>query len=72
MIALGHARTDHPEFLLAQPGDGQQGEIIEAQQGRFVDGEWQMRRRWNGDQIDYGFNFGPEPVWLRIEMGVLE
>ena len=57
---------------LAQPGDGQQGEIIEAQQGRFVDGEWQMRRRWNGDQIDYGFNFGPEPVWLRIEMGVLE
>ena len=57
---------------LAQPGDGQQGEIIEAQEGRFVDGEWQMRRRWNGDQIDYGFNFGPEPVWLRIEMGVLE
>ena len=28
-----------------------------------------MRRRWNGDQIDYGFNFGAEPVWLRIEMG---
>ncbi|MEL7691658.1 DUF5597 domain-containing protein [Citromicrobium bathyomarinum] len=59
-------------IALAQPGAGQQGEIIEAQEGRFVDGEWQMRRRWNGDQIDYGFNFGTEPVWLRIEMGVLE
>ncbi len=59
-------------IALARPGDGQQGEIIEAQEGRFVDGEWVMRRRWNGDQIDYGFNFGPEPVWLRIEMDVLE
>lgn len=59
-------------IALAQPGAGQQGEIIEAQEGRFVDGEWHMRRRWNGDQIDYGFNFGTEPVWLRIEMGVLE
>ena len=56
-------------MALAQPGAGQQAEVIEAQEGRFVDGEWVMRRRWNGDQVDLGFNFGEQPVWLRVEMG---
>lgn len=71
-VFLVGGRNVKLRIALAQPGDGQQGEIIEAQEGRFVDGKWVMHRRWNGDQIDYGFNFGTEPVWLRIEMGVLE
>lgn len=28
-----------------------------------------MRRVWNGDQTDYGLNFGPEPVLLRVKLG---
>jgi len=56
-------------FALAEPGEGESAQLIEAQEGHFVDGEWVMTRRWNGDQIDYGFNFGAEPVWLRITMG---
>lgn len=59
-------------LALADAGSGEQAQIISAEEGRFVDGEWVMRRRWNGDQIDYGFNFGAEPVWLRIEMGTYE
>ena len=56
-------------LALAEAGGGEQAQILSAEEGQFVDGEWQMRRRWNGDQVDYGFNFGTEPVWLMIEMG---
>ena len=56
-------------LALAEAGGGEQAQILSAEEGQFVDGEWQMRRRWNGDQVDYGFNFGAEPVWLMIEMG---
>jgi hypothetical protein len=54
---------------LAGAQAGEQAQILSAEEGRFVDGEWRMTRRWNGDQIDYGFNFGAEPVWLMITMG---
>lgn len=55
-------------LALADPAPGESAQVIEAQEGTFENGDWVMRRRWNGDQIDYGFSFGPEPVWLRIEM----
>jgi beta-galactosidase GanA len=53
----------------AEAHGGEQAQILSAEEGQFVSGQWVMRRRWNGDQIDYGFNFGAEPVWLMIEMG---
>ena len=56
-------------LALAEAQAGEQAQILSAEEGRFVDGEWRMTRRWNGDQIDYGFNFGAEPVWLIITMG---
>ncbi len=56
-------------LALAEPREGEQAQILSAEEGAFVDGQWVMRRRWNGDQIDYGFNFGTEPVWLMLEMG---
>jgi beta-galactosidase GanA len=56
-------------LALARAQGGEQAQILSAEEGQFVDGEWVMRRRWNGDQIDYGFNFGAEPVWLMITMG---
>ncbi|RIV88058.1 beta-galactosidase [Aurantiacibacter zhengii] len=66
LLAGQHVRV---RFALADGSPGEQAQIIEAQEGTFVDGEWVMRRRWNGDQVDYGFNFGEQPVWLRVEMG---
>jgi len=59
-------------LALAGARGGEQAQIISAEEGQFVDGEWRMRRRWNGDLTDYGFNFGAEPVWLMIEMGTYE
>jgi beta-galactosidase GanA len=66
LVTGQHVRV---RLALAEAPDGEQAQVLSAEEGRFVDGEWQMRRRWNGDQIDYGFNFGAEPVWLMIEMG---
>ncbi|HYD25180.1 MAG TPA: DUF5597 domain-containing protein [Croceibacterium sp.] len=66
LVAGQHVRV---RLALAEPASGESAQVIEAQEGRFVNGEWVMQRRWNGDQIDYGFNFGAEPVWLKIEMG---
>jgi beta-galactosidase GanA len=55
-------------FALAAAAKGESAQLIEAQEGRFDNGQWVMTRRWNGDQVDYGFNFGKEPVWLRVTM----
>ncbi|MEO5707278.1 MAG: DUF5597 domain-containing protein [Alteraurantiacibacter sp.] len=65
LVGGQHARL---RLSLADPTPGESAQVIEAQEGTFVNGEWVMRRRWNGDQIDYGFSFGAEPVWLRIVM----
>jgi beta-galactosidase GanA len=56
-------------FTLAAPAEGESSQIMSAEEGTFRDGRWVMRRRWNGDQIDYGFNFTAEPVLLRVRLG---
>jgi beta-galactosidase GanA len=66
LVTGQHVRV---RLALAEAQGGEQAQILSAEEGQFVDGQWIMRRRWNGDQIDYGFNFGAEPVWLMIEMG---
>lgn len=66
LVAGQHVKL---RITLGDPAPGEAAQIIEAQEGGFVDGEWVMKRRWNGDQVDYGFNFGAEPVWLKIRMG---
>jgi hypothetical protein len=55
-------------LALAEPAKGESAQIVEAQEGHFANGQWVMTRRWNGDQVDYGFNFGKEPVWLKVTM----
>ena len=37
-------------------------------EGTYVDGEWKFRRRWNGDQTDYGLNFSSVPLLLRVTL----
>lgn len=44
--------------------------IDSAEEGRFgADGKWVMERRWNGDQVDWGFNFTAQPRVLKVKMG---
>ena len=67
------------EFLVAgtdvrirfAPADPAAGDMqwLSVEEGTFVDGAWQMRRRWNGDQTDYGLNFTDTPVLLRVRLG---
>jgi beta-galactosidase GanA len=37
-------------------------------EGTYVDGKWVFRRRWNGDQTDYGLNFSSVPQLLRVKL----
>ena len=43
-------------------------QIMHAEEGTFVKGQWQPRRRWNGDQTSFGFNFNEQPALLRVKM----
>ena len=56
-------------FGLANPAQGENSQILSAEEGTFENGRWVMRRRWNGDQIDYGFNFTAVPVLLKVRLG---
>jgi hypothetical protein len=38
------------------------------EEGAYVDGKWQFRRIWNGDQTDYGLNFTTKPQVLRVKL----
>ncbi|MDT7838355.1 DUF5597 domain-containing protein [Aquabacterium sp. OR-4] len=47
--------------------------LLSAEQGRFdARGRWVAERRWNGDQVDHGFNLPATPVVLRVRMGRLK
>ncbi|MBB3222758.1 DUF5597 domain-containing protein [Pseudoduganella umbonata] len=35
-------------------------------------GKWVMERVWNGDQTDYGLNFGSKPFVLKIKLGTYQ
>ena len=56
-------------LALAAPAAGENSQILSAEEGAFENGRWIMRRRWNGDQTDYGFNFSAQPVMLRVRLG---
>ncbi|MXO60097.1 beta-galactosidase [Altererythrobacter salegens] len=66
LIAGDHVRM---RFALADPAKGAKMQILFAEEGTFENGKWVMRRRWNGDQTDYGFNFAEEPVLLKVRLG---
>jgi beta-galactosidase GanA len=55
-------------FSLANGGPGENVQFLSVEEGTFVNGIWQMARRWNGDQIDYGLNL-TKPTLLKVRMG---
>ena len=55
-------------FGLAQPAAGENVQFADVEEGTFVGGRWVMKRRWNGDQTDYGLNL-TQPVLLKVRMG---
>lgn len=55
-------------FALAAPAEGESMQFLSVEEGGFENGRWSTRRRWNGDQIDWGLNF-TEPTMLRVRLG---
>ena len=42
--------------------------IERVEEGHFEKGKWIMERVWNGDQTDWGLNFGKRPHVLKVRM----
>jgi beta-galactosidase GanA len=55
-------------FALADPRPGESTQYLSVEEGTFVDGRWMMKRRWNGDQTDYGLNL-KKPTLLKVRLG---
>ena len=55
-------------FSLDRPAAGESTQFLDVEEGTFVNGQWQMARRWNGDQVDYGLNL-TTPTLLKVRLG---
>ena len=65
-LVTGHScRIDfHP----ADPASKAKREYLRVEEGAFESGEFRPVRIWNGDQTDWGLNFGTTPVVLRARL----
>ncbi|MCJ1960574.1 DUF5597 domain-containing protein [Novosphingobium mangrovi (ex Hu et al. 2023)] len=52
------------------PADGTaNGVVVSVEEGTFENGKWVLKRRWNGDQTDYGINLIDRPQVLKVTTG---
>jgi beta-galactosidase GanA len=56
-------------FALDKPQAGNNVQFLDVEEGSFENGRWVMKRRWNGDQTDYGLNL-TQPVLLKVRVAV--
>ena len=55
-------------FSLDHSESRENSQFLDVEEGTFENGSWVMKRRWNGDQVDYGINLAA-PTLLRIRLG---
>jgi len=65
LLTGAHARIS---LVAADPAVADRQIYRSVDEGTYVDGEWKFRRRWNGDQTDYGLNFSSAPQLLRVKL----
>lgn len=65
LVAGEHARVS---FQPSGRNAGKHSLFERVEEGRYVDGRWQVLRVWNGDQTDYGLNLTSAPQWLRVKL----
>jgi hypothetical protein len=52
-----------------RPADArQQRQFLRVEEGTYENGAFQFLRIWNGDETDWGLNFGASPVVLRVSV----
>ncbi|MBE2214641.1 MAG: DUF5597 domain-containing protein [Opitutaceae bacterium] len=65
LVAGAHCRVD---FELADKSRLQRV-YLRVEEGRYVDGIFQVRRLWNGDQTDWGLNFATSDLVVHATLG---
>ena len=48
---------------------GKQVQLLRVEEGRYDGTTWVRSRLWNGDETDYGLNFGGKGSLLRVKLG---
>ena len=46
--------------------------IERVEEGHYENGKWIMERVWNGDQTDWGLNFGKSSHVLKVKLATYE
>ena len=57
------------QFALPVHANGKQGQLLRVEEGRYDGTTWTPLRLWNGDETDYGLNFGGRGSLLRVRLG---
>ena len=57
------------QFSLLAHAKGKQAQLLKVEEGRFDGTTFVPSRLWNGDETDYGLNFGGKGSVLRVKLG---
>ena len=57
------------QFALPVHSSGKQPQMLKVEEGHYDGATWVPTRLWNGDETDYGLNFGGKGSLLRVTMG---
>ena len=57
------------QFALPVHAAGKQMQLLRVEEGRYDGTTWVSSRLWNGDETDYGLNFGSKGSLLRVKLG---
>ena len=57
------------QFALPVHAGGKQAQMLKVEEGQYDGAKWVPTRLWNGDETDYGLNFGGKGSLLRVTMG---
>lgn len=57
------------QFALPLHSGNKQPQMLKVEEGRYDGTTWIPTRLWNGDETDYGLNFGAKGSLLRVTMG---
>jgi hypothetical protein len=57
------------QFALPVHSGGKQAQMLKVEEGHYDGTTWVPQRLWNGDETDYGLNFGGTGSLLRVTMG---
>jgi len=63
-IVVGAGQTPSAQI----DGKWQHRQFLKVEEGTFENGAFKFARIWNGDETDWGLDFGAEPVVLRVSL----